>query len=116
LMKNKTSLLTLCLIALLALPTESAEHKKLNDPDLVKREYMVKISRQLGVTCNHCHDVNNFKSELMPTYKVAKEHMHIVDLLNKQGFKAKNDPKADCFMCHRGTSMPDYKEKTLDKK
>ena len=78
--------------------------------ELAQREAMVKMSRQLGVTCNHCHDVKNFKDPKLDNFKIAKDHMRIVDLLNAQGFTGKKAPKADCFMCHRGKSMPDYKE------
>lgn len=72
------------------------------------REYMLEISRQLGVTCNYCHDVKNFRNESMKTWKISKEHMHIVQLLNTRGFT--KGPKADCYMCHRGKATPDYKE------
>ncbi|HEX4923852.1 MAG TPA: photosynthetic reaction center cytochrome c subunit family protein [Bdellovibrionales bacterium] len=78
--------------------------------DFAIREAMVKMSKQLGVTCNFCHDLQNFRSDKIDKYKVAKDHMRIVDLLNTQGFKGKRDVKADCYMCHRGKPVPDYKE------
>jgi hypothetical protein len=89
---------------------ESPEARAPSDRDQQTRELMVKISRQLGVTCNYCHDVTNFRSAKLPTYKIGKEHLKIVDLLNRQGFKGPKAPKADCYMCHRGKAVPDYKE------
>lgn len=82
---------------------------KTKDETLRVREEMVLISRQLGVTCTHCHDTNNFRSSAMPTHKIAKEHMRITSWLNKSGFKGR--PKADCYLCHRGKAIPDYIEK-----
>ena len=83
--------------------------KKNTDPEIKKREEMLVISRQLSVTCAYCHDVNNFRSSKMRTHKISLDHMRIVDLLNKKGFRGK--PKVDCYFCHRGKAKPDYKEK-----
>ena len=81
------------------------------DPDLVMRESMVVMARQLGVTCTHCHDPNNFKSGTMRTHQIAKDHMRVVQVLNgKQGFNGK--PRIDCYTCHRGEAVPAYREPT----
>src|ERR1043166_8736279 len=66
-----------------------------HDQELKTREYMIEISRQMGVTCNYCHDVKNFRDSSMKTWKVSKEHMRIVDILNHQGFK--NGPVTNCY-------------------
>lgn len=79
------------------------------DHDLEVRKYMVQISKEIGVTCSYCHNVNNFKSYEKPAMKETKDMIHIVKLLNAQGFTYKNAPKADCYMCHRGKAKPDYK-------
>ncbi|MEQ1879000.1 MAG: hypothetical protein ABL958_20340 [Bdellovibrionia bacterium] len=91
-------------------PAKPAPKTTVTALELAQREAMVKISRQLGVTCNHCHDVKDFKDAKLENFKIAKEHMRVVELLNTQGFTGKKAPKADCFMCHRGKAMPDYKE------
>jgi hypothetical protein len=96
-------------------PKSKAGETKSDAVDLVRREtlqreYMVKVARQLGVTCNYCHDVKNFRSTALPAYKVAVEHTKIVDLLNTKGFLGPKAPRADCYMCHRGKAIPDYKE------
>lgn len=79
------------------------------------RENMIRISRELGVTCATCHNVQNFKSSDMQTYKVSKEHMKITQMLKENGFDGKKGPAANCFMCHRGKLMPDYKEPSAAK-
>lgn len=81
------------------------------DMDLIKHKEMIKISRQLGVTCNYCHDVKNLKKATSPKYKVALEHIRITKLLNEKGFKG--SPKVDCFLCHRGVAKPAFKEKSI---
>ena len=74
------------------------------------REYMIRISRELGVTCAACHNVQNFKDSDKKTYQTSKEHMKITQLLKDGGFDGKKGPAANCFMCHRGKLAPDYKE------
>jgi len=75
------------------------------------REQMIVISRQLGVTCITCHNTDNFKSDRKDTFKIAKEHMKLTQLLIDSGLNGKTAAKADCYMCHRGQLKPDYKEK-----
>lgn len=77
---------------------------------------MIKISRELGVTCTTCHNVKNFKSDTLEAYKTSKEHMRITQMLKDQGFNGKTGPEATCYMCHRGKIKPDYKESGLNSK
>ena len=70
--------------------------------DLAMREYMLDISKQLGVTCNYCHNVKNYKDESMKTHQVSKQHMRVLHMLNTEGFVGQNSLKVDCFMCHQG--------------
>ncbi len=95
--------------------SNSGADAKTSDADLKMREYMVNISRQIGVTCNHCHNVSNFKSDKMSAYKISKHHMKLVDILNVQGMGGVKTSKVDCYMCHRGKIVPDYKEPTKHK-
>ena len=75
------------------------------------RELMVKISRQLGVTCTTCHNTANFADASKREFVVAKDHLKIVQLLIDSGMNGqKGAPKADCYMCHRGVLKPAYKE------
>lgn len=74
------------------------------------REEMIVISRELGVTCNECHNVQNFKSDTKKSFKVSLEHMKLTRMLSENGLDGKKGPKATCYMCHRGKLMPEYKE------
>lgn len=88
--------------------TESASKIKTNE-DQVRQE-MIVISRQLGVTCAECHNIQNFASDEKKTFKVAKEHLRIVETLRGKGFDGKKGPEATCYMCHQGELHPEFKE------
>ncbi|MGZ3795553.1 MAG: hypothetical protein ACXVB1_04275 [Pseudobdellovibrionaceae bacterium] len=88
--------------------TESASKLKINE-DKVRQE-MVVISRQLGTTCTECHNVQNFASNEKKSFKIAKEHLRIVETLRNNGFDGKKGPEATCYMCHQGDLHPEYKE------
>ncbi len=119
--KQKVIFLSSILVAILAFSSnknaasksnlDKAKVEKLSDADLKYREYMQTISRQLGVTCDYCHDVSNFKAPTKIAYQTAKQHMEIVKWLNLKGFQGPKAPVADCYMCHRGAAVPEYKEK-----
>ncbi len=83
---------------------------KIKSQDEVVREEMIEMSRQLSVTCTECHRVDNFKDNKKPSFKIAKEHLEIVQLLKSKGFDGKAGPVATCYMCHRGALKPAYKE------
>jgi hypothetical protein len=83
----------------------------LKGEELRHRDYMVEISRHLGVTCTHCHDVKNFKKNKMPNWITAKQHIEVVESLNNENLKKLGIKKADCYLCHRGKAKPDYIEK-----
>ena len=98
-------------ILLIAPQSESQSPQKIKTEDEVYREYMVTMSRQLGVTCTACHNLKNFASDEKLEFKTAKQHIKFVQLLIDNGMDGtKGNPKADCYMCHRGKLKPDYKE------
>lgn len=114
---SKTSMLHITLIALgvtasLFVNSASQARKaetRVADPDLKMREEMVSISRQLGVTCTHCHNPANFRSAEKKTFGIAKEHMKLVRVINgPHGLGGK--PKIDCYACHRGEARYVYQE------
>lgn len=74
------------------------------------RTEMVTISRELGVTCTECHNVQNFSDNSKKSFKVSKDHMKLTQLLKENGFDGKKGPMSTCYMCHRGKLRPDYKE------
>jgi hypothetical protein len=98
-------------VLLIAPQSHSQMPSKIKADDQVYREYMVTISRQLGVTCETCHNTANFSSSEKKTFKVAKDHIRITQNLIDNGFDGQSGhPKADCYMCHRGQLKPAYKE------
>ena len=80
------------------------------------RAEMVTISRELGVTCTECHNVQNFSDSSKKTFKVSLEHMKITQMLKNNGFDGKKGPEASCFMCHRGKLIPAYEETSASEK
>jgi hypothetical protein len=86
----------------------SPEEIKKKEDDI--RAVMFTVSRQLGVTCTTCHETDNFKNDKKQNYKISLEHMKITQLLIDKGFDGKKGPKADCYMCHRGSLKPAFKE------
>ena len=88
--------------------SESASTLKTTEEKI--RKDMIVISRQLGVTCTECHNVQNFASDEKKSFKVAKDHMRITETLRGNGFDGKKGPEVSCFMCHQGKLRPGYKE------
>lgn len=96
---------------LIAPQVQSQLPSKIKLEEEIQRERMVVMTRQLGVTCNTCHDNKNFTSDKKVSYKIAKEHIRLTQVLIDNGMDGQNNhPKADCYMCHRGKAVPDYKE------
>ncbi len=98
-------------ILLIALQSESQLPSKIKSEDQAYREYMLKMTRQLGTTCSACHNPNNFASAEKIEFKKSKEHIHITQALIDAGFDGQNGrPLADCYLCHRGKMKPDFRE------
>jgi cytochrome c-type biogenesis protein CcmH/NrfF len=104
------SVLTLFLCLFTALHAIAQTPSKLKSQEEQIREVMVTMSRQLGVTCTSCHNTDNFKSDKMDNFRLAREHMKLTQVLIDQGMDGKRGPKADCYMCHRGKLKPDFRE------
>ena len=100
-------ILVFCCASIAANPFSESAVEKDAYPNV--RESMITMSRQLGVTCTYCHDIENFKSSTKPTFKIAKTHMGAVESLNA-GMVLGGKMKADCFMCHRGEAKYIYAE------
>ena len=82
---------------------------RVNDPESRIREEMKRISRQLGVTCNYCHNPNDLKDSSLRTYQISKRHMELVLFINSDA-KKRLGHTADCYMCHRGQAKFAWKE------
>ena len=77
------------------------------------KKYMKSISKDLGVKCSFCHDLNN-KSIDTDHKLIAREMMKMQKDLNKQYFamigdsllKHENTLQISCWTCHRGNKEP----------
>jgi hypothetical protein len=79
------------------------------------KERMLGWSRQLGVTCVHCHNLDNFKDATKPTFKMSMLHRQSVRILQEEVFNQRDKGhvlkvQVDCYMCHRGKALPDFRE------
>ena len=77
------------------------------------KKYMKAISKDLGVKCSYCHDIND-KSIDTDHKLIAREMMRMQNALNKDYFamigdsllKHENTLQISCWTCHRGTKEP----------
>jgi len=77
------------------------------------KKYMKSISKDLGVKCTFCHDLND-KAIDTDHKLIAREMMKMQRDLNKQYFamigdsllKHKNTLQISCWTCHRGANEP----------
>lgn len=79
------------------------------------KEKMMNWSRQLGVTCIYCHNLENFKEDKKLSFKISLKHDKMVRVLQEEVFDERDNAhalkvKVDCYMCHRGQQRPDYQE------
>ena len=104
---SKLVIFLLLILPAILLAAEKVKSTK-SDPDLVKREQMITIARQLGVDCVYCHNLKNLKSDEKVNFKVGRKHQDMVTWLSTNTFSGK--VKVDCYVCHRGQAKPDYLE------
>ncbi len=77
------------------------------------RKYMKSISKDLGVRCNFCHDLND-KSIDTDLKNISRMMIKMQQELNKNYFSANIDSnkssikKITCWTCHRGSHIPEY--------
>ena len=76
------------------------------------KKYMKAISKDLGVKCNFCHNIND-KSIDTDHKMIAREMMRMQIDLNKQFFNhigdsllAHENTQISCWTCHRGAKNP----------
>ncbi|NUM57795.1 MAG: photosynthetic reaction center cytochrome c subunit [Bdellovibrionaceae bacterium] len=103
------------LILLTSFTIKAQVAEKLKQTEEEIRQEMIVISRQLGVTCNECHHIKNFKDNSKKSYQVALKHIKIVELLKLNGMNGVNsEPEASCYTCHKGKLKFQHKEKLND--
>ena len=74
------------------------------------KKYMKSISKDLGVKCSHCHDMDD-KSLDSPEKDIAREMIKLTrylnELLNTQSNDTlKNKTYVSCWTCHYGKLEP----------
>ena len=78
------------------------------------KKYMKSISKDLGVKCTYCHNLND--KSLETEHKIiAREMIKMQNSLNKDFFlnkedsikKQENITQISCWTCHRGSKTPD---------
>lgn len=77
------------------------------------KKYMKSISKDLGVKCQYCHDLND-KSIDTDHKEIARDMMRMQMDLNKSFFALLGDslnsheniPQISCWTCHRGSKKP----------
>jgi hypothetical protein len=70
-------------------------------------------SNALGVTCKHCHIVDQWEKEDRPEKQIARDMVQMVSEVNTHLLKnIKNldspEPKIGCWTCHRGKVIPEF--------
>ena len=78
------------------------------------KKYMKSISKDLGVRCTFCHDLND-KSIDTPQKIITREMIKIQENVNNHLFKMREDTltadpssnQVTCWTCHRGFSHPE---------
>lgn len=70
-------------------------------------------SKALGVSCNHCHNVNDWASEEKHDHGIARDMVAMVEKVNTEiiatmpAYATKErKPRIGCTTCHRGESHP----------
>ena len=68
-------------------------------------------ARSLGVSCDHCHDTDEWESDAKPQKDIARRMMAMVDTINRVLLPRIPDleserPVVNCTTCHRGAVKP----------
>ncbi len=70
-------------------------------------------SNVLGVTCKHCHVMDQWEKEDRPEKQIARDMAQMVNEINSHLLKnIKNldstEPRIGCWTCHRGKLIPEF--------
>ena len=72
-------------------------------------------SKELGVSCSHCHITGKWESDSIATKDIARGMWTMRVKINKEilpsitGLNYVANPKVTCLTCHRGKPIPDTK-------
>ena len=76
------------------------------------KKYMKSISKDLGVKCSHCHDLDD-KSIDTPAKEISREMIKLTRYLNDVLNLVEKDHKdyrilVTCWTCHHGNLEPEH--------
>jgi len=79
------------------------------------RKYMKSISKDLGVKCSHCHDMDD-KSLDTPEKEVAREMIiltrqindYLLSIQKEHIWRDKKQSFVSCWTCHKGEPQVDH--------
>lgn len=69
------------------------------------------FGRALGVSCDHCHDTDEWESDEKRPKEIARRMLAMVETINRELLpkieNLKSDqPTVNCTTCHRGATKP----------
>jgi hypothetical protein len=70
-------------------------------------------SKELGVSCSHCHTIGKWASDSLPAKDIARGMWIMRVRINNEilpaitGLNYESNPKVTCMTCHRGKAIPD---------
>jgi len=67
--------------------------------------FMARITKALGVGCDHCHVIGKFDSDEKAPKLAARKMILMVRAIDTQNFPSSND--VTCWTCHRGSVKPE---------
>jgi len=68
------------------------------------------ISKDLGVKCKFCHNLDNFADDSNKHKKIARSMMQMTGSLNKDYFSWEGAREITCWTCHQGSAEPPKKK------
>ena len=73
------------------------------------KSYMKKMSKDLGVKCKFCHDLDDFASDENKHKTLARDMMKMVHTINGDFINWKDANPVTCWTCHQGKKEPPKK-------
>ena len=70
------------------------------------KKYMKMISKDLGVKCKYCHDMND-KSLDTEHKEITRLMMQMIQTHNDSVFNYEGASQISCWTCHRGSTAPE---------
>ncbi len=88
---------------------ENLQVLKYKDLQLTKN-HMKEISRDLGVKCKFCHDLDDFSDDGNKHKTLSRTMMRMVITVNTDFLNWKDADQVTCWSCHQGKKYPPKKK------